>query len=335
MIQSPSVSVLMPVYNAEKYLKYSIESILNQTFLNFQFFIVNDGSDDNSENVILDYANKDKRIVYIKNEHNEGLIHTLNKGIDIINSKYLVRMDADDIAMPERIKKQVEFMESNPEILISGTQIQYFGESNNISDFPLNHKSIHARLLFGSALAHPTIIIQLNKLKAHGLKYDESYLHAEDYNLWTRAAKVGKLANIDEVLLHYRLEGQNITINNWHTRENRLKKIASELLQGLGLQANEENLLIHIALSGNSIKINDLSALKKYSDLLILKNKENEIYDSESLEKEIQKCWKKLFYKVADEKKLKKMTAYFWTTKSISFAHLYYFLSVYRLKKFN
>ena len=109
----PEITVLMPVYNGEKYLRPAIESILNQTFSDFEFLIINDGSTDNSESIILSY--KDERIRYVKNENNLKLIKTLNKGIDLARGKYIARMDADDISLPTRLEREIEYMESHPE----------------------------------------------------------------------------------------------------------------------------------------------------------------------------------------------------------------------------
>src|ERR1017187_7276972 len=128
---SPYITVLMPVYNAAPFLREAIDSILNQTFKNFELLIINDGSTDNCEEIILTY--KDPRIRYIKNETNIKLISTLNKGIKLSKGKYIVRMDADDISFPDRIEKQVNYMETNPAIALCGTWFSSFGDRAGIS----------------------------------------------------------------------------------------------------------------------------------------------------------------------------------------------------------
>lgn len=298
MKKKAPVSVLMPVFNAEKYLALSIESILNQTYADFLFYIINDGSSDNSENIIRSY--KDERIVYLKNETNKGLIYTLNKGLELSSGKYIIRMDADDISLPERIHKQVEFMDLNPQIWVSGTQIQYFGNENHQSDFPLTHDLINARMLFGSSMVHPSVIIRSDKLRENNLFYDEKFKHIEDYELWIRIARIGKLANLNDVLLKYRMDGQNITVINWNSREERLRKIYTKLINELGLDVTEENTKLHIELSGNSPKIMDLELLKKYSEKLIFQNGLKSIYDPASLKQIIDEYWGRIFFKTAD-----------------------------------
>ena len=217
------VSILMPVYNAEKHLAEAIESILNQSFTDFEFLIINDGSTDRSEDIILSFS--DPRIRYIKNESNLKLIKTLNKGIQLCTGKYIVRMDADDISHPERIQKQVEFMESNPEIGICGSWFEAFGEVENaIVKYKETHDEIMTRMFYQCHFCHPSIIIRgeiFNELKMH---FDENYSHAEDYEFYLRAAKKWKFHNLQEVLLKYRIHGESVSNKNKSIQiENSLK----------------------------------------------------------------------------------------------------------------
>src|SRR5690606_13489679 len=146
------ISVVLPAYNAELYIKEAIDSVLAQTFTNFELIILNDGSTDKTEEIILSY--QDSRIVYVKNEHNLGLIGTLNKGMALAKGKYIARMDADDICFPERFEKQVAFLEKNKEYIICGTSAYRFYK--NISDKtafnpPLADNNIRVRLFFNSS----------------------------------------------------------------------------------------------------------------------------------------------------------------------------------------
>lgn len=317
------VAVLMPVYNAEKYLKEAIESILNQTYKGFDFFIINDGSTDSSEEIILSYT--DKRIIYIKNEGNKGLIYTLNKGLELIQGDYLLRMDADDIAMPQRIEKQILFMEQHPGIILSGTQAHYFGRLDKKSKFPTDHERIKVQLLFNNCIVHPSIIMRLKKIKQNKLMFDSNYVHIEDYEFWIRALKYGELAILDEVLLNYRLDGQNITQKNWQTRDHRLKKIFTGLLNEIGIEPTEQNLQLHLELSGNKEFVNDISTIKKYSLELISKNKKEKIYDIELLKEIIDEYLKKLFFKIA-EKGFFEVLKFWFYTRTISIIQVRYFV---------
>lgn len=203
MSVKPIVTVLLPVYNGELYLKEAIDSILSQSYSNFIFLIINDGSSDRSEEIILSYT--DSRIQYISNEQNLGLISTLNKGLQLINTKYVARMDADDISLPQRLEKQVAFLESHPEVGILGTWSQSFGEGNNcITKYQAEHESIRYKQLYQIQLVHPTCIMRMDVLRSQSVVYDNNYTHAEDYELFTRLSHVTKLANLQEVLHLYR-----------------------------------------------------------------------------------------------------------------------------------
>lgn len=208
----PKISVLMPVYNTKAaYLKESIESILNQTFSDFEFIIINDGSENNAEEVILSYT--DKRIRYIKNKENIGLIKTLNKGLRESKGEYIARMDSDDIALPERFIKQVEFMNENLNVGVSGTWLKTFGDElkTRIEKYPSSCEEIKVKMLFSCPIAHPTAFIRKSLFVKYNLFYSEDYVHAEDYELWSRANKYFDFANIPESLVQYRCHKNQIS----------------------------------------------------------------------------------------------------------------------------
>ena len=154
----PMISVIMPVYNGEKYLCEAIDSILNQTYTDFEFIILNDGSTDKTEEIILSYD--DPRIVYVKNETNLQIVKTLNKGIALAKGKYIARMDADDISLPERFEKQLKFMEQYPSIDVCGTWMRIIDKPKQVWTYPEKHEEIKAQLLFNTPLSHPTLIIK-------------------------------------------------------------------------------------------------------------------------------------------------------------------------------
>jgi glycosyltransferase involved in cell wall biosynthesis len=206
-----SVSVLLPVYNAELFLKEAIESIINQSYSNFEFIIINDGSTDNSENIILSF--NDPRIRYIKNDTNIKLIATLNKGIALSNGEYIIRMDADDISLPNRIDEQVIFMNSHPDVGVCGTFIKVLGGDKNekIVSFETEHDAIQFKLFFSNYMTHSSVIIRKSIIKDNVLSY-KNYLHAEDYKLWVDISRVSKLHILPKVLLKYRIHENNISI---------------------------------------------------------------------------------------------------------------------------
>jgi glycosyltransferase involved in cell wall biosynthesis len=325
IMKQHKVTVLLPVYNASRYLKASIDSILNQTYSDFELMIINDGSTDNSEEVILSI--KDERINYLKNDKNRGLIYTLNRGLQLISSEYIVRMDADDLALPERIAKQVAFMDRHPEVAVCGTQLKYFGNSSVVTNFPLEHELLSTRLLFAPGINHPTAIMRTKVFRENKLEYDPAFPHIEDYHLWIRTAKYGRLANLPEVLLHYRWEGQNVTYQNWSTLKERYSAVYKVVFEPIGIEPTEENLLRHLELSSKTEKIRDVRLLIGHTRHLLQKNRETGVYSEKALRKALDEFWKKLFFKIA-ENGAAQAFAYWRYRKSMSLPQLRYFLAV-------
>lgn len=213
----PMISVVMPVYNAEKYVAEAIDSILNQTYNDFEFIIIDDCSTDNSFEILRDYSHKDSRIKLFRNEVNLKLPKTLNFAILQSSGKYIARMDADDISKENRLKQQLTFMESYQYVGVSGTWFAEF--SNNINDsichkLPTLHNEIELQLkYFGNCIAHPTVMIRSDLFKTDNFYNDKSkVIISEDYELWDRMLtnKV-KFANIDEFLLFYRRNSMQST----------------------------------------------------------------------------------------------------------------------------
>jgi glycosyltransferase involved in cell wall biosynthesis len=211
------VSVLMPVYNAEAFLQEAIDSILHQTFTDFEFIIINDGSIDSSEMIICSYD--DPRIKYIKNEKNIGLVESLNKGIALARGEYIARMDADDISLPKRLQKQVKFMDEHPEVGVCGTAYRYFGERDLITYPPQEYSKAYTRLAWGPSLGHPTCIIRKATLDQYHLRYETEYECAEDYALWIKLSQYRYITSLPEILLLYRWH----SVNKSQTDSNRIK----------------------------------------------------------------------------------------------------------------
>ncbi|MDO8424096.1 MAG: glycosyltransferase [bacterium] len=208
----PKISVIMPVLNGEKYLREAIESILGQSFDDFEFIIINDGSVDKTEEIIRSY--KDARIVYIKNDKNLGLSRSFNIGINATKGLYIARMDADDISLPDRFKKQMEFLKTHPDIEIVGGKallINKAGKKIGKLNKPETHVEIKWQSLFSTPLIHPTVMARATVLKDN--LYDETLYNSEDYELWSRLIfQAGvKLANLPEPVLKYRVYPESFT----------------------------------------------------------------------------------------------------------------------------
>lgn len=208
----PEISVLMPVYNGDKYLGEAIESILNQTFSNFEFIIINDGSTDKTEDIIQSYT--DSRIVYIKNENNLQLIKSLNKGLAVAKGKYLARMDADDISLPERLKIQHSIFYNYIGIDIVNIKFKYLlsnGKTRNSHCLSLGFESISFVHIYESMICHPGVMVKTNLIKQYGYTDHPKCYHIEDWELWVRMLKDGRICyTIETPLILYRLTPDSI-----------------------------------------------------------------------------------------------------------------------------
>lgn len=209
----PEISVIMSVYKEPlDWIKQSVDSILNQTFRDFEFIIIDDNPEDEKlYQFLLGVADSDCRIRLLKNEENIGLTKSLNIGLSKAEGKYIARMDADDISLPERFQIQYDYMESHIEIGVSGCNVKTFGLCEERWCYPENHEDF--QLYYESPFAHPTVIIRKYVLLDNNIGYDENYRYAQDYDLWERLYYVTKFSNIQTVLLKYRLSKVQITGN--------------------------------------------------------------------------------------------------------------------------
>lgn len=291
------ISVILPVYNGEKYLKESIESILNQTYTNFEFIIIDDGSKDSSLEIIKEYEKEDERIVVVSRE-NKGLIATLNEGIEKAKGKYIARMDQDDISLPNRFEEQLKFLEKNPEIGVCGTWVEVFGENRNptIWKMPIQDEELRPRLLFSVTFAHPSVMMRKGLINQYNLRYNEKYINAEDYKFWLDFSKYTKFVNIPKVLLQYRyLETSISRVADNAKDEHRYKTISSifkEVLDELNIKNTEEENRLHFTIGLNEriakADIN-LKFLNSYLNKLIGANKKKQVFNQKYLEQFLAK----------------------------------------------
>jgi glycosyltransferase involved in cell wall biosynthesis len=202
---APKVCVLMSVYNGERFLRETIESILNQTFTDFEFIIINDGSTDASSEILEEYAQKDSRIRLIHQE-NMGLTKSLNKGFGMAHGEYIARMDADDISEPTRFEKQVDFLDAHPSIGIVGINSYIIDERGNILreiKHPTSHDEIMSKILLDNKFIHSSVMLRKILLKKYGY-YNEKLTYAQDYELFLRLSTHTKLANLPDPLHRWR-----------------------------------------------------------------------------------------------------------------------------------
>ena len=213
MNQSPAISVVLPVYNAEVYVREAVESILAQSFTDFELIIINDGSTDGSGAILRELAARDARIVLVERP-NDGLVSALNKGIERARADLIARMDADDVAIPERFALQHARMVQKPKLAVLGSFTRVMDKTGNmiwLDKYPLTPKGTARWLERDCPVAHPTVMMRRDAvLKAGG--YRKAFSHAEDYDLWLRMSELGYgFANLPRPLLNYRVHGDNVS----------------------------------------------------------------------------------------------------------------------------
>lgn len=234
----------MPVYNGEHYLGEALDSILSQTYQDFRLLAIDDGSTDNSLEILRSIH--DPRISIETNQTNMGLIETLNKGLGLIESEYIARMDCDDIATPHRLEEQVRFMDTHPDIGLCGGYYERFTDTESIvARPPLKHEDILYALIFDNVIAHNTIMFRQSIIAQHNLRYDPRFSFAEDYELWVRFSQYGRIANIPSVLVKYRFHSGNTSSRFKREQEITAVKVRRIQQTNLGLSPREEDAELH------------------------------------------------------------------------------------------
>ena len=286
----------MPVYNSELYIKEAIDSILNQTFSDFEFIIIDDCSTDNTVSIVKEFS--DKRICLIEKEKNSGLINSLNFGISIAKGEYIARMDGDDICLPERFAKQVAFLDKNSAIILCGTAYKTFGAIEKEIKHPSKHEEISVGLCLSSTFGHPTIMGRKQIFEKH--KYNKNFEKVEDYELWSRLIFEGQVANLDEVLLFYRVhENQVSTLFN---DVQRIKNVEIQLFLFKKTEYNTtvftDDYLKKMFLQNDFFSVEEFSLFLEWLKTLQKQNNKFKVYSQIDFNKVLEKYRRALIYKI-------------------------------------
>lgn len=266
-ISHPIVSIVMPVFNSGAFLAEAIYSILNQTFRDFELIALNDGSTDNSLSILNNIAAEDRRLRVIHGESNTGLVSRLNQGIALSNGKYIARMDSDDVAMPNRLQTQYNFLEANPSVCIVGSAYERTSD-NSVMRCPYTHNEILTFALSECPFAHPTVMIRKETLLTLNTWYDANEFPAEDYDLWTRLLRVGHGANIGEVLLKYRVHQGQISSQKSTEQKKAVARIIVRQLEHICGSTKLPHPELAASLFAKENLPNDTETLKKIKAIL-------------------------------------------------------------------
>ena len=245
--ESPEVSVLMPVYNGERFLGEAIESILNQSFIEFSFLIIDNASTDRSVAIVESYD--DPRIRLVRNETNLGLIHSLNRGLDLARGRYVARMDCDDVSLPDRFQRQVRFLNEHVEFGVVGSWVETIGDGKVTTfEYSSDPDRLRAQLLFDSPLAHPTVMMRRELLNQFGIRYRDAYPQAEDWFFWKECSRWFPITNLEEVLLRHRRTPHSVTSLNRATQLETVVAIDRYNFDELNMRVSEDEAKTHRSL---------------------------------------------------------------------------------------
>lgn len=291
---APRVSVVMAAYNAAAYLPAAMDSILGQSFGDFEFIIVDDGSTDETSAIIRRCA--DPRVRPVANPGNLGLIASLNRGFELARGEFIARMDADDEALPTRFEEQVGFLDAHPQVGICGTAYETMGDRVERWPVETEPRRLKCQLLFAPGMAHPSVMMRRDLVTRHGLYYDADFRHAEDYELWTRFAEVTELANVPAVLLRYRLHPGSVSHVNSETQRQQADRVRQRLFGKLGISATAREMFIHTTLMRGAPHTGslDVDEAEAWLDRLLRANERIRYFDPAAMSAMLYELWYKL-----------------------------------------
>lgn len=291
-ISSPLVSVVMSVYNGAAYLREAMDSILNQTYSNFEFIIINDGSSDGSLAIIRSYS--DGRIRLIDNGTNKGLIDSLNAGISAASGKYIARMDADDISLPGRFEKQVAFMEADAALGVCSCDYILFSENKETYSAAFKtHDEILGWMLFNASVAHPSLMIRASVLKEQRPVFNAEYKHAEDYDLWSRLLFTCRFGAVNEVLFKYREHAGQVTKVYRGEQVASANRIRKNILECAGFSFTGQELHVHNLIGSSQLfrSFEELQQAEQWLNSLLIQNEQLKLIDKSIFENIVGKQW--------------------------------------------
>lgn len=288
---TPFISVVLPVFNCELYLEEAIDSILAQSFSDFELIILNDGSTDRSLDIARSYC--DSRIRVICNSERSGIVDSLNRGIFEARGTLIARMDGDDISYLQRFERQVDFLNVNPEVDVVGCWLECFGARDEVWKYPTENAEISCRLLFESSIPHATVMIRRKVFFDDNYRYSANYPRAEDYELWTRMIDHYSFANIDEILYRYRQYGLGSDPDNQENKKKSADRIRALNLMKLECVISEKELELHNQLASHKYgaSLGFLTAAEKWLLKIEHANEKSGVFDAVYLKKVLAEKW--------------------------------------------
>lgn len=288
----PKISVVMAVRTGMPFLSEAVESILNQSFQDFEFIVIDDASSDGSSKFLSEI--RDKRVRVITNRKQLGLSRSLNKGLAVAQGKYVARMDHDDLSLPGRLEAQFYFLETNPRIDVLGTWSRTLGLPREQTwNYPTSDVEIRAEMLFSSVLVHSSVMFRRSTFVKNKLRYDPKVARAQDYELWTRGSEHLRFANLGKIFLRYRVHPQQVGRKHGGQQQTVAAKVRLRQLKGLGLRPSPTEIRLHNSISQWRFPSSRAELLEVETWLLEVRaaNKQTHRYDLKGLDAVLERRW--------------------------------------------
>lgn len=289
----------MPVYNSVKYVAEAVESLLSQSFTDFELIIINDASTDASAGVLKNF--KDGRIKLINNDQNKGVVFSRNRGLAEARGRFIAQFDSDDVAMPGKFEKQINFLNKNPDFGMVGSWVRMIDSEGKMMKekwrLPAKPELIQAIMLFRNYFVQSTVVARRDAIPKGGYKADFDV--GEDYMMWIEIAKNYKVWNFPEYLINYRMHGMSIMNLDTNRVKNRVQLIFKELLNELKINVAGNNVDTHEIIKGHDPieNIETLKRIEEHLKLIILQNRRAKVYDEKALKKVVFNRWLKCCYR--------------------------------------
>ncbi|MEM0966823.1 MAG: glycosyltransferase [Verrucomicrobiota bacterium] len=281
-MKNAKVTVLLPVYNGEKYLESAIRSIVRQTYIDWELWVLDDGSTDLSLEIAR--SSEDPRVRSVPNEKNLGVAKTLNRALTKVKTEFVARMDSDDECLPQRLEKQVAYFQENSHLALLGTQALSAETGKATFRVPFDHESIRANLLFNCSFLHPTVMWRTDSFRTHNLQYDESPT-AEDYDLWERTCQVAATGNLSVPLLRYR-DDPSVKVTDYVRQQKEGgRRVRERALGRLGLQPSDREKEVHHAVCYDNLPqpAIPVAEVDRWLARILLSNRESGVLEERSL----------------------------------------------------
>jgi glycosyltransferase involved in cell wall biosynthesis len=306
--RTPRIAVVLPVYNGEKYLAEAIQSVLAQTFGDFELVVVDDGSTDRTTEILAGFS--DVRLRLIRHQQNLGAGAALNTGIRESQSEFIARMDADDICHPRRFEKQAAFLEAHPEISVCGTWYRTLGARSLSVRLPVEPHDIRADLFFGAAMCSPTVMLRRSFLEQHALAFNEEFSPAEDYDFLARAAELTRLATIPEFLFLYRHHDRQVTVTQHQYQSGKANRVLVRQLRMLMPSVTKEEEAFHLDLANGLLHASRLAEAENWLLRLDRINLEKGRYDVRYFRRGLREWWHRAHNSQAASAGISVLTSY-------------------------